>query len=397
LGSGGGNGYQSRGGAGGGAIRLEVGGFCYVNGAVTANGARGTDYIYGGGGSGGSIFLTAGVLTGTGTIAANGALGTGAGGGGGGRVALYSGIIVGLLNPPTVAGGITGTGSNTNLNGRAGTVFTSNSPPSLQVVSLSPSGTVLQPVSSVDVNFNLAIDAATFTPVDVLVTTPSGPLPGGQITVTPVGGPRFRIGFPVQSTPGVYQLQVGPHVQDVFGREMDQNGDGVPGQVTNDIYYGSFSIANSRILAGTVRQTNGTPVADVILQAGTFATARTGSNGTYTLLVPVGWSGTVTPTRTGCTLAPATRSYTNVSANQVGQDYALTIAFAPTLTAVPQGAQLRVEWPSIVGILYQLQTSPDLVTWGKAGPPLAGNGAVLSWLFDTTGSPLEFYRVLATN
>ena len=34
-----------------------------------------------------------------------------------------------------------------------------------------------------------------------------------------------------------------------------------------------------------------------------------------------GWSGTVTPTKAGHTFSPASRSYSNVSGNQTGQDY----------------------------------------------------------------------------
>ena len=75
----------------------------------------------------------------------------------------------------------------------------------------------------------------------------------------------------------------------------------------------------------------------------------------------------------------------------------MTQGFAPTLKAIPQGAKLRVEWASITGITYQLQTSSDLVTWQNAGQPLAGTGAVLWWLFDTTSQPMMFCRVLATN
>ena len=91
LGSGGGNGNATAniGGAGGGAIKLDVSSLT-VNGNISADGGDGTNYvsIYGGGGSGGSIYITANQLSGSGSIAANGGYGK-FGGGGGGKIAIY--------------------------------------------------------------------------------------------------------------------------------------------------------------------------------------------------------------------------------------------------------------------------------------------------------------------
>lgn len=108
LGSGGGkSGYDLggpvSGGAGGGAIRLNVTNTLTVNGTISANGANGQTRpsletapwpaYSSGGGSGGSIYVTAGTLDGNGSITANGGDGGDAkwdaGGGGGGRIAIY--------------------------------------------------------------------------------------------------------------------------------------------------------------------------------------------------------------------------------------------------------------------------------------------------------------------
>ncbi len=93
LGSSGGegtSGYAStRGGNGGGALRLVVPGVFLLDGLVSAKGEDGSgDYCSGG--AGGSIWIDAGELTGTGSLSADGgAAGTGAGGGGAGRIAVY--------------------------------------------------------------------------------------------------------------------------------------------------------------------------------------------------------------------------------------------------------------------------------------------------------------------
>ena len=94
-GSGGGNRGATTGGAGGGVIRLEVGGQLTHGGAIYADGA-GVDLA--GSGAGGSVHITCGAIAGGGSIyARGGSSGTNglpdweaAGGGGGGRIAVVA-------------------------------------------------------------------------------------------------------------------------------------------------------------------------------------------------------------------------------------------------------------------------------------------------------------------
>jgi len=132
LGSGGGgNVFQTKGGVGGGAIRLDVNGMLAVNGSISANGTDGFAFkaLYwgvdrSGGGSGGSIFITAGTFTGGGTIESNGGNGgTGwadsAGGGSGGRIAVYS-------DTNMFTGTMLASGGAGNQPGGVGTIRTGN-------------------------------------------------------------------------------------------------------------------------------------------------------------------------------------------------------------------------------------------------------------------------------
>ena len=50
------------------------------------------------------------------------------------------------------------------------------------------------------------------------------------------------------------------------------------------------------------------------------STSADGS-GNYSFLVSSGWSGTVTPSKSGYTFSPPSRSYSNVTSNQTGQNY----------------------------------------------------------------------------
>ncbi|HEX9010128.1 MAG TPA: hypothetical protein VF804_07160 [Holophagaceae bacterium] len=56
---------------------------------------------------------------------------------------------------------------------------------------------------------------------------------------------------------------------------------------------------------------------------GTTKTVTADASGAYSLPVPYGWSGTVTPAKAGYTFTPASRSYANLTASLAGQDYSL--------------------------------------------------------------------------
>ncbi|MFO1477323.1 MAG: hypothetical protein U1F98_11790 [Verrucomicrobiota bacterium] len=104
-------------GAGGGALRLTVGGELRLDGIISANGSGGS--AQGGGGSGGSLWLDAGTLSGSGSLTAAGGNGGSAGtpgGGGGGRIAVYSGTNL-------FTGTATAPGGSGSMAGGAGTVY----------------------------------------------------------------------------------------------------------------------------------------------------------------------------------------------------------------------------------------------------------------------------------
>jgi hypothetical protein len=129
LGSGGGAGYGGVGGAGGGSVKLVVGGNLRVDGAVSANGANGINNRSGGG-SGGSIWLTCSNLSGAGMLSANGGAGepSQGGGGAGGRISLQ-------FEANTFSGLTPARGGNGYTRGGAGTIYTrANSQPAGQVL-----------------------------------------------------------------------------------------------------------------------------------------------------------------------------------------------------------------------------------------------------------------------
>lgn len=75
-------------------------------------------------------------------------------------------------------------------------------------------------------------------------------------------------------------------------------------------------------ITGYVRLHDGTPVSGVAVQASTGGTSTTtDSNGYYEIWVLDGWSGTVTVSKSQYLFNPASRTYTNVVADQSNQDF----------------------------------------------------------------------------
>jgi RHS repeat-associated protein len=81
-------------------------------------------------------------------------------------------------------------------------------------------------------------------------------------------------------------------------------------------------------VSGTV-SVNSLPLANVTLAAANGGVCSpSNALGQYSCAVPPGWSGTVTPSATGYSFAPASRSLTSVGADQSAQDFAATLTSA---------------------------------------------------------------------
>jgi hypothetical protein len=81
----------------------------------------------------------------------------------------------------------------------------------------------------------------------------------------------------------------------------------------------SFTVQTSKI-SGTVTVARGPALAGVAVGSDGSATLTDGL-GNYSIWVPVGWGGTITPAKKGYTFAPASRVYNDVQAEIVEQNY----------------------------------------------------------------------------
>ena len=98
-------------------------------------------------------------------------------------------------------------------------------------------------------------------------------------------------------------------------------------RATNQVYYENYIDGTTYSLpyaqypiSGWVYEA-GTGIANAAVEFTTFGTQTADANGTYFLIVPVQWSGTVTPHLAAGTFVPLDRVYTNVAAAQTNQDF----------------------------------------------------------------------------
>lgn len=55
---------------------------------------------------------------------------------------------------------------------------------------------------------------------------------------------------------------------------------------------------------------------------------------------------------------------------------------------------VELEWPTVSGVVYQIQESTDLETWVDVGDPITGDGTAMSKLFSIKGRSKNFYRIV---
>ena len=380
-GSGGGmgSGFPASGSEGGGILRLAVAGTMAIDGVITANGATGVQDDAGGG-AGGSIWITAGKLTGQGIIEAAGGDGElyGGGGGGGGRIAVYS-----PMN--TFTGLVSVAGGNGAFVGETGTIFTSGSLGSLEVISQTPNGVVSNLVTEILVNFSEPLAPGSVTPDDVVLRTPRETLPPPNWTLSMPAPGILRVNFGAQNVPGDYRIEVGPNLTSLFGTPMSQ------------VYTGGFTVVLPTI-SGSVTDPIGQPVAGLRLYPdGSLLSAITDATGHYSLSVPANWSGTVTPALAGFIFAPGGRSYTNLSGDVINQNYQMIASLAPSLQIADNGTNLLLHWNAYAGVTYQVLVSTNLADWLPMDPPIVGTNGLMQLVLPISGEPQKFFRVTAQN
>ncbi|MHB0961158.1 MAG: S8 family serine peptidase [Pirellulaceae bacterium] len=112
-----------------------------------------------------------------------------------------------------------------------------------QVVEVLPVGVVFGGTDRITLRFNEAIDGASFTANDVSLLDPAGS--AIPLSVTRLSDATFQVTFAMLGEPGQYQLRVGPEISDLAGNLLDQDTDGIGGELPEDQYATSFTVETS--------------------------------------------------------------------------------------------------------------------------------------------------------
>ena len=100
-----------------------------------------------------------------------------------------------------------------------------------RVVAQVPTLQTSAPFTQLTFVFDEAISPVSFTTADILqFKGPGGSNLMTQLTGVNVSGNQATVTFAAQSAQGTYIMQIGPHIEDLVGNKMDQNGNGTPGR-----------------------------------------------------------------------------------------------------------------------------------------------------------------------
>jgi hypothetical protein len=122
----------------------------------------------------------------------------------------------------------------------------------LRITTNPAGGHVIPGTNHVRLTFNEPVNPLTFTTGLVTLTGPAGAVPVTSVTAVPfTDDTQFDVNFAPQTTTAPYTLVVSPGMQDFYGNKLDQNGNGIPGEVPGDNYTYNFGISGLRVLSSS--------------------------------------------------------------------------------------------------------------------------------------------------
>jgi subtilisin family serine protease len=124
-------------------------------------------------------------------------------------------------------------------------VTLSGSTPTTQIVSSTPAGQTIAPVSAVTFAFNSTMDTTSFSLADVAAFTgPAGSIISQLTGYNWVDSKTLQVQFNPQTVPGAYHLVLGPNILNSYGQALDQNNNGIIGEIPGDQYAADLTIGN---------------------------------------------------------------------------------------------------------------------------------------------------------
>jgi subtilisin family serine protease/subtilisin-like proprotein convertase family protein len=165
----------------------------------------------------------------------------------------YQQVIAKLYSSVDKIAGLNGkvaTGGRLNI-GNALNGNTTNPPPAdlagAKILTSEAIGINSGAITGFKVKFSEAIQVSTLTAASIKVNSPSGSLltVSGITAVAGSNNTEFTFNIARSSNSGIYTIKVGPNVLDLTGNKMNQDGDTINGELTQDVYSASFTQTSS--------------------------------------------------------------------------------------------------------------------------------------------------------
>ena len=172
----------------------------------------------------------------------------------------------------------------------------------------------------------------------------------------------------------VYELVLGPGQQTTSSQTLSLSVGDVLSFGVNDVSWGNGDTSGFNaiitstptpqpVVSGSVKTASGTGVSGVSINfSNSGGTATTNASGNYSVTLANGYSGTATPSKTGYTFTPATKSYSNLTTNQTGQDYTATL---PPVAV--SGSVKTASGTGVSGVLITFSNSGGTATTDGSG------------------------------
>jgi hypothetical protein len=267
-----------------------------------------------------------------------------------------------VIGTPSLPDGVVGVGYNATLNayggGPSGYSWTLNSGELPAVLTLSGGGLITgTPTTAGTYYFIVRVDSGSqFDTQRYSITiNPTSTPPTLQITTTsplPDGIKGHWYGATLEATGGKYprtwSLAGGALPQ---GLSLDTGGvisgtpiatgsstftvkvtDAAGTPVTKQLTINVVAATGTITISGTVYNGQGNKLGGVVMR-GLPNTPVTDASGYYQDKVPAPWTGTVIPFKVNVTFSPASRTYTNILADQPNQDYNKPLELPPSVTS----------------------------------------------------------------
>jgi hypothetical protein len=133
------------------------------------------------------------------------------------------------------------------------THFRAEPPAGASVINQVPTSPVGS-IGSLRLTFDESIDPTTFTAAKIAsFTDPTGAAitVSGVAAIAGTNNTQFDVSFPAQTLLGTYTMTIGPDIRDVAGHQMDQNHNGIPGEIPGDQYVAKFTLQGPKIIDST--------------------------------------------------------------------------------------------------------------------------------------------------